>query len=92
MLQNRPVDARFRRLFTPGRIGKLWVKNRIVRAPMLTGLGTSDGCVTERLVNHYKELALGGTGVIIVEFAAAIYILGGVNLGYAGESRLNLAP
>jgi len=69
MLQKRPVDARFRSLFTPGRIGKLWVKNRIVRAPMLTGLGTSDGRVTERVANHYRELALGGTGVVIVEFA-----------------------
>ena len=69
MLQKRPIDARFRKLFTPGYIGELWVKNRIVRAPMLTNLGSPDGCVTERLVNHYKELALGGAGVVIVEFA-----------------------
>ena len=69
MLQKRPVDARFSKLFTPGYIGKMWVKNRIVRSPMLTGLGTPDGCVTERMVNHYKEFARGGAGVVIVEFS-----------------------
>lgn len=69
MLQKRPVDARFSKLFTPGYIGKMWVKNRIVRAPMLTNLGTPEGCITERSVNHYKELALGGAGVVIVEFS-----------------------
>jgi len=69
MLQKKPVDARFRKLFTPGYIGKMWVKNRIVRSPMLSGLETRDGCVTERVVDHYKELASGGAGVVIVEFS-----------------------
>lgn len=69
MLQKRPVDARFQRLFTPGYIGKLWVKNRIVRSPMLSGLATTDGCITERVVEHYKDLARGGAGLVIVEFS-----------------------
>jgi len=69
MLQKRPVDERFQRLFTPGYIGKLWIKNRIVRSPMLSGLATTDGCITERVVNHYKEFARGGAGLVIVEFS-----------------------
>ena len=69
MLQKRPVDARFQRLFTPGYVGKLWVKNRVVRSPMLSGLATTDGCITERVVEHYKELARGGAGLVIVEFS-----------------------
>ena len=69
MLQKRPVDARFQKLFTPGYIGELWIKNRIVRSPMLSGLATTDGCVTERVVEHYKEFARGGAGLVIVEFA-----------------------
>jgi 2,4-dienoyl-CoA reductase-like NADH-dependent reductase (Old Yellow Enzyme family)/thioredoxin reductase len=69
MLQKKPTDPRFRRLFTPGYIGKLWVKNRIVRSPMLSGLATTDGCITERVVDHYKEFARGGAGLVIVEFS-----------------------
>ena len=69
MLQKRPAEPRFQRLFTPGYIGKLWVKNRIVRSPMLSGLATTDGCITERVVNHYKEFARGGAGLVIVEFS-----------------------
>ena len=69
MLQKKPVDKRFPKLFAPGYIGKLWVKNRIVRSPMLTDLGAQDGCVTERIINHYKQLARGGSGIIIVEFS-----------------------
>jgi len=69
MLEKRPTDPRFERLFTPGYIGKTWVKNRIVREPMLSGLAASDGCITERDIDHYKEFAKGGTGLIIVEFA-----------------------
>ena len=69
MLQRRPVDARFERLFTPGYIGGLWVKNRIVRSPMLSSLASPDGCVTQRVVDHYKELARGGAGLVIVEFS-----------------------
>ncbi|MBW1802803.1 MAG: FAD-dependent oxidoreductase, partial [Deltaproteobacteria bacterium] len=69
MLQKRPVDLRFKKLFNPGYLGKMWVKNRIVRSPMLSVLGTPDGRVTERVINHYRELARGGAGVIIVEFS-----------------------
>ena len=68
MLEKKPVDPRFQKLFTPGYIGKIWVKNRIVREPMLSCLSHSDGSITERDIDHYKEFAKGGTGLIIVEF------------------------
>lgn len=50
-------------------MGKLKLKNRVVEAPMLTRFGALDGSVTQRVLNHYKERAKGGTGLIIVEFA-----------------------
>jgi len=56
------------KLFTPGKIGKLEIKNRIVKAPQSTGLSNMDGTVSEKLVRHYKELARGGAGMIIVEY------------------------
>ena len=59
----------FPNLFSPGRIGTLELKNRIAKAPQSTGLSNMDGSVTERLIRHYRKLAKGGTGLIIVEYA-----------------------
>ncbi len=63
------MKARFTHLFQPGQIGTLKLPNRIIKAPQLTGMSTSDGSVTERLARHYKEIALGGTGLVTVECA-----------------------
>jgi 2,4-dienoyl-CoA reductase-like NADH-dependent reductase (Old Yellow Enzyme family)/thioredoxin reductase len=55
-------------LFRPGQIGSLSIKNRVVKSPQTTALSNQDGTVTERLVNHYRRLAEGGVGLIIVEY------------------------
>jgi 2,4-dienoyl-CoA reductase-like NADH-dependent reductase (Old Yellow Enzyme family)/thioredoxin reductase len=62
------MTEHYSKLFSPGKIGNLELKNRIVKAPQSTGLSNRDGTVSERLVRHYKELARGGTGLIIVEY------------------------
>ncbi|MGI6685242.1 MAG: FAD-dependent oxidoreductase [Bacillota bacterium] len=59
----------FPHLFSPAKIGNLEIKNRIVKAPQSTGLSNMDGSVSERLIRHYRELARGGTGLVIVEYA-----------------------
>ncbi len=59
----------FERLFEPGIIGTLEVKNRLVKAPQNTQMGARDGSVTPRQIRYYKELALGGVGLVIVEYA-----------------------
>lgn len=69
MLQKRPKNPKFPKLFEPGYIGKLQIKNRLVRAPCLPRIATPDGCATERMIAHYRELARGGAGLIIVEAA-----------------------
>ena len=56
------------KLFQPGRIGRLEIKNRIVMAPMSTRLA-EDGCVTERMLAYYGERGKGGVGAIVVEAA-----------------------
>ena len=58
----------FRRLFEPGRIGQMELRNRIVMAPMMTRYASDDSFVTERTKNYYEARAKGGTGLIIVEF------------------------
>lgn len=59
----------FPNLFSPANIGTLEIKNRICKAPQSTGFSNMDGSVTERLIRHYRELAKGGTGLVIVEYA-----------------------
>jgi len=56
------------KLFTPIKIGKLEVKNRIVMPAMATGFASEDGQVTERMISYYEERAKGGVGLVIVEF------------------------
>ncbi len=56
----------FEKLFQPGRIGSLKLRNRIVMLPM-GGYFTGDNSnVVDRSVAYYVERAKGGVGLIIV--------------------------
>ena len=57
----------FKKLFEPGQIGTMTVKNRIVMAPMVSNFADPNGGVTDRVIEHYRAKAKGGTGLIIVE-------------------------
>lgn len=62
-------------VFRPGRIGTLDVKNRLVRSATFENATTSEGELTDSLVNLYRELAAGGVGLIITG-AAGVYSKG----------------
>ncbi len=53
------------RLYSPGYIGNLELKNRIVMNAMHTAL-SDDGKVNPALTEYFRERAEGGTGLIIV--------------------------
>ena len=57
-------------LLTPGRIGNVEIKNRIVMPPMTTRLADEDGFVTEHTVNYYMARVRGGVGLVTVEMAS----------------------
>lgn len=57
----------FEKLFTPGKIGNLEIKNRFIVPPMLSEYATEDGRLTERYIRYYEEKAKGGFGLIICE-------------------------
>lgn len=59
----------FPHLFTPGKIGNIMIKNRVVKAPQSTGMNNMDGSVSERAIRNYRDQAAGGSGLIIVEYA-----------------------
>ena len=57
----------FTKLFQPGVIGGLQIKNRMIMSPMGTHFPEEDGSVGDRLINYYVERAKGGVGAIMVE-------------------------
>jgi 2,4-dienoyl-CoA reductase-like NADH-dependent reductase (Old Yellow Enzyme family)/thioredoxin reductase len=57
----------FKKLFEPGRIGRMLVKNRIVMAPMGTNYCSPRGYINQRLIDYYDERARGGVGLLIIE-------------------------
>ncbi|MFC2019239.1 FAD-dependent oxidoreductase [Chloroflexota bacterium] len=61
------ISAPLYKLFEPGMIGKIEVKNRIVMAPMGSGCGSKEGgFVTDRAIAYYEERAKGGVGLVVV--------------------------
>lgn len=63
-------SAGFRHLLSPGRIGSMTVRNRMVMPPMGTNYAQKDGFITERLIGYYGARAEGGIGMIIIEVSA----------------------
>jgi 2,4-dienoyl-CoA reductase-like NADH-dependent reductase (Old Yellow Enzyme family)/thioredoxin reductase len=62
-------QKQFPKLFEPGRIGSMELKNRLVMPPMATNYALKDGSVTQRQIDYYAERAKGGVGLVIVEIS-----------------------
>lgn len=74
--------TQFVKLFEPGRIGKIELKNRVIMPPMLTRY-TVEGSIPDRMVEYYTERARSGAALITSEPA---YIRKG---GYPGRIRID---
>src|SRR5215472_5973880 len=57
-------------LLSPGRIGGVAIKNRIVMPPMTTRLADAEGHVTEETIAYYMARVRGGVGLVTVEMAS----------------------
>jgi 2,4-dienoyl-CoA reductase-like NADH-dependent reductase (Old Yellow Enzyme family) len=53
------------KLFSPGKIAHLSIKNRLIRAATYEGAMTEEGRITPEILNLYSNLADGGVGAII---------------------------
>ena len=60
-------EPKYPKLFEPGLIGRILVKNRIVLPPCTTNYAGPTGEVTDRLISYYAERARGGAGLLIIE-------------------------
>ncbi len=86
------MNIKFPKLFETGEIGKLELKNRIIKAPTLTHLGARDGSVTEKLIRHYQEITRGGSALVIVEGAFIDDIASKIGSGQLGVSHDRYLP
>ena len=73
--QNK-VAGFFPRLFEPAYIGSLRLKNRLIMAPMQTGMAGVNGEVTQQLIDYFAERASGGVGMVITGHANVDYARG----------------
>jgi 2-enoate reductase len=56
----------YMKLFTPFKIGKMEVKNRIVMSPMGLNAAHPDGRIDDDEIHYFEERARGGAGLIIM--------------------------
>ncbi|MFC1981666.1 FAD-dependent oxidoreductase [Chloroflexota bacterium] len=76
--------SKFEKLFEPGRIGQMNIRNRIVMPAMANALGcTDDGFATELTTDYYEARAKGGAGLLIVGSTCIDY-----PVGVSGKPRL----
>lgn len=63
-------------LLSPGAIGPMQLRNRIVMPAMDQNLCDADGMLTEANLDHYEQRAAGGAGLLILETSAVAYPVG----------------
>ena len=87
------------KLFEPGKIGKLEIKNRIIAAPLGMGFnfGTKpEGFVTDRLIAYNEARAKGGVGMIQLTTSAvgpSLCVFTAFRPGRAGsENEMIISP
>ena len=74
------AKSQYERLFSPGRIGTLELKNRLVYPPMGTNVCVG-GEATDRMLAYHEARARGGVGLDIVE-NANVDTVGGAGLPF----------
>jgi 2,4-dienoyl-CoA reductase-like NADH-dependent reductase (Old Yellow Enzyme family)/NADPH-dependent 2,4-dienoyl-CoA reductase/sulfur reductase-like enzyme len=67
------MSQHHKHLLSPGRIGAMELRNRIVLAAMGSNFATEDGHCSERLIAYYEARAKGGTGLLVLETSAACF-------------------
>jgi len=66
----RPPDSS--PVFSPIRLGDLELPNRTVRAGCFEGLSQA-GMVTDRLIDHHRQVAAGGVGMTTLSYCSVSY-------------------
>ncbi len=69
------ISSHYPKLFEPGHIGRMRLKNRLTMAPMGTQM-YAEGFVTEQLKDYYEARAKGGVSLITIDHLKVSYPVG----------------
>lgn len=79
-------------LLSPGRLGNLALRNRIVMAPMGSNFAEQTGHCGERIQAYYEARAAGGAGLLIMGVCAVAFPAGTAEPWQVGVSRDDFIP
>ncbi|MFH0812531.1 MAG: FAD-dependent oxidoreductase [Pseudomonadota bacterium] len=60
------MATKYTRIFQPGKIGKLEIKNRLCNSPAIPNFSKKNGEITQREIDFYVEKAKGGFAIIFL--------------------------
>jgi len=60
------MAALYKLAFTPGRIGNLELKHRLINSPSIPNFSKRNGQITQREIDYYEEKAKGGYALVFV--------------------------
>jgi len=66
------VDEKQSKVFSPGKIGNLELRNRIIRSGCFEGM-CQDGGVTDELIEHHRRVAEGGVSMTTVAYCSVTF-------------------
>lgn len=84
--------SKYPHLLSPGKIGTLEIRNRLLQSAMGSNLAEEGGFVGDTLVSYLEARAAGGIGVIITEAIAVGHPQGTVLVNQVGISRDEFIP
>lgn len=67
MQPNTETFSPAKKMFSPGKLGNLKLRNRIIRAGCFEGM-CQEGQVTEALIEHHRRVAEGGVAMTTVAY------------------------
>ncbi len=86
------MSLQYRHLLSPGHIGGMKLRNRIILAAMGSNFAAADGHCTERLIAYYEARARGGAGLLVLETSAACWPNGSTMPNTVAFSRDEFIP
>ncbi len=86
------MSSNYQHLMSPGKIGAMELRNRIILAAMGSNFAAEDGHCTERLTAYYEARAKGGAGLIVLETSAACWPNGATMPNTVGFSKDEFIP
>ncbi len=83
------IKPETRKVFTPGKIGSLILRNRIIKAGCFEGM-CQDGTCSNRLIEHHRAVAAGGVAMTTVAYCSVTQ--GGRAYGHELWMREDVVP